>query len=386
MPRAPICPVYGECGGCSLQDIEYSMQLSKKVSELREVFRLQGVEIPADARVYYKNEHYYRNRMDFPFSNEGLGQRKKGKFNKLVHFEECFIANHGVNRVFKEVNAWFAANKEALDVYNVVTRHGTLRYGVIRSSFFSEDSVVTFILNPGSEKKEAHLEMIRKFAAAAEAQNVIAGYVKDNTDVSITSEYEVIKGSDILSEQMGPVRFHYHCQGFFQSNSPVAMDIIYWLKDKVREHYDILVDFFGGVGTFGLHLKDTADRVYIIDNEGFNYGCALKNVEAAGAVNTEVINKDAEKAGELGLDYKGKKTLFVIDPPRGGMHKKAMKYIMQSEPERILYVACNPHRQAVDIKAMEEKYEMKDLAVFDMFPQTRHVETAAELVLKGKNN
>ena len=382
MERAPQCPVFGNCGGCSMQDRDYAVQIELKKKDLIADFLMQKVELSPELKVFVKQEFNYRNRMDFPFNSEGLGQRKKGHFEKLIHFKKCHIANTGVQTVFDEVQAWFELEKEKLDVFDVVRTTGTIRYATIRSSFFSGESSVTFILNANSQKIEEHKALIESFAAKSKVANVLIGLVKHNTDQSATPAVEVIKGSAYISERLGQKVFNYHTQGFFQSNSAVLMDIIYFIKDKVGEQYDTLIDLYGGVGTLGISLMDMAKEVFIVDNNGLNTAAGAKNIEANDCKNVKFFEADAEKSSELGIDLTGKKTIFVLDPPRNGIQRKVFKYIKSTMPEKLIYVSCNPRRMAEDIKILSADYDLKDFAAFDMFPQTRHIEAVGELTKK----
>ena len=365
-----------------MQDRDYNVQIELKKKEMLSDFSLQKVELNPDLKVFFKHEFNYRNRMDFPMSADGLGQRKKGHFDKLIHFEKCHIANTGVQAVFDEVQAWFDSNRDKLDVFDVVRTTGTIRYATIRSSFFSGDSSVTFILNLNSQRIEEHKALIKEFAAGSKVSNVLVGLVKHNTDQSATPEVEVIKGSAYISERLGPKIFNYHTQGFFQSNSAVLMDIIYYIKDRVEPGYDTLIDLYGGVGTLGISLADTAKEIFIVDNNGLNTAAGAKNIETNGCTNVKFFEADAEKSSELGIDLAGKRSIFVLDPPRNGIQRKVFKYISSTLPEKLIYVSCNPRRMAEDIKILSQHYDLKDFAAFDMFPQTRHIEAVGEMVRK----
>jgi 23S rRNA (uracil1939-C5)-methyltransferase len=382
MKRDAICPVFGKCGGCLMQDIDYSAQLQIKKNSILLDFELKKIRLDPAMRIFCKDEYYYRNRMDFPFSFDGPGQRQKGRFDKIVNFEKCYIANGGVNAVFEEVSAWFRDKKGEIDVFDVVKRTGTIRYATIRSAYFSGESSVTFIFNSDSERLEEQKELIRVFAAAAKVKNVLLGFVKYNTDQSTVENAEIIKGNDILYEELGPRRFYFHTQGFFQSNSPVLLDIMYFVREKLGGSCGTLVDLYGGVGTLGISLMDQAERVYVVDNSRLNSICGKKNIEFNKGDNVRIFEADAEKSGELGLELDPANSVFLLDPPRNGIHRKVLSYIKSAGPAKLIYVSCNPSKQAQDIAALLEDYELVDFAAFDMFPQTKHVETVAVLVKK----
>jgi 23S rRNA (uracil-5-)-methyltransferase RumA len=385
MSVTPRCPVFGKCGGCSYQDKEYSAQLVIKRQETEQAFSRTGVAIPgsSDMKFFFKNEYFYRNRMDFVFTPDGLGLREKGKFSKLINFEICYISNDVINRLLAEVNAWYRANKEKLEVFDVLKRKGTLRYAVTRGSFFSKDSSITFIMNKDSDKIPEHIAMIKEFAAGSSANNVLYGFVKYNTDVSAVNDCVVVKGSDCLEENLGGMKYLYHTQGFFQNNSLVTMDMIFYMKEKIKEKYDVLLDMFGGVGTFGIFFADLAGDAIVVDNNKMSAACAEKNIINNGKRNVQFKEMDAMEIDAVSPWLIGKKCIYILDPPRTGLHKKTIKFIRQMKPAKILYVSCNQARLAEDIKELEELYSFADFAVFDMFPQARHIESVATLELKG---
>ena len=136
----PKCPVFGDCGGCFYQDKDYSLQIELKKKDIRETFGRVGIEVPADIKVFFNNEYYYRNRMDFVFSKNGPGFRKRGKFNRVVNFDKCHISNIGINHGLSKTIEWFNKHKEQLDIFDLDKNTGTLRYATIRSSFRSSVS------------------------------------------------------------------------------------------------------------------------------------------------------------------------------------------------------------------------------------------------------
>ncbi len=379
MTVVPRCPVFGTCGGCASQDVEYEKQLQAKKDGIIDCFKKKGIEISPAVNVFSKDEYFYRNRMDFPFSKDGPGQRMKARFDKLVHFERCYLSNNGINIVFDEVQAWFDANRDKLDIFDVVERQGTLRYATIRAGYYSGESSVTFILNSNSGRIDEQKALIEAFAAGSKVKNVLLGLVKYNTDRSAVPDAVVIKGSAVISEKLGPFNFNFHTQGFFQSNSAVFMDILFFIRERIKLPYDVLIDLYGGAGTIGIALSDAAREVYIVDNNNLNTVCAEKNIRTNRVENVKVFDADAEKTAELGINAGGKRTILVLDPPRNGIHRKVHTYINNIKPEKIFYVSCNYKSQADDLKLLLKTYDLKDFGIFDMFPQTGHVETVAEL-------
>ena len=363
-----------------MQDIDYSVQLQLKKNEIITDYELKKITLETSMKIFCKDEFFYRNRMDFPFSFDGPGQRQKGRFDRIVSFEKCYIANSGVDAAFGGVSAWFNAHRAEIDVFDVVKRAGTMRYATIRSPLFSQETSITFIFNAESPWIAEQKELIKQFAAGSAVKNVLLGLVKYNTDQSTVETAEIIKGSDVIFEQLGARKFYFHTQGFFQSNSGVLLDIIHFIREKLEGRYNTLVDLYGGVGTLGISLSGTADEVYVVDNSRLNSICGRKNIEVNGAANVKIIESDAGKIGELALG--AGRSVFILDPPRNGIHRKVLSHIKTVLPEKLIYVSCNPATQAHDISVLLENYTLDDFAAFDMFPQTKHVESVAVLSKK----
>ncbi len=379
MQRTAICRLNNKCGGCSLLAVDYFEQLNLKKEKLKFLFATKKIKHLPEIKVFFKDEYFYRNRMDFAFSENGLSLREKGKFYKLVPVKECFIANEKINFLLKDINNWFYGNKDKLDVFDIKKRVGTLRYAVIRASYYLNVSTITFILNKNSEKLNEQKEILFEYCKKSGADNILLGYVKYNSDLSSICDYEIIKGNDILQERLKGVSYFYHSQGFFQNNSKVTEDIMEFLKEKIKDEYDLLVDFYGGIGTFGIFLHQKTKKIIIADNSSISLSCAEKNLKVNNISNAEVIMVEDSKPGVILDIIKDKKTIMIADPPRAGIHKNSLKMINEILPQKLFYISCNPEQMIKDISLLLEKYNIREVAIFDMFPQTDHIEAVSIL-------
>ncbi len=383
MKITPLCNVFGKCGGCKFQDIEYSAQIAMKRNDIYELLNRTGISFSKEKiKIYFKNEYYYRNRMDFIISLDGCGLREKGKFYKIINFNKCYIAADRINELLQEINGWIKKDIQKEEIFDIKKKTGILRYSVIRTGIFTGDTLITFILNKDAEKEKIDkiIEKIKLFTEKTKALKVLYGFVRHNTDVSITDEFVILKGNEFIKERLANLNYYYHSQGFFQSNSGVAIDMIFYIKEKIKEKYDLLFDMFGGVGTFGIFMSEYAKDVIIFDNNKYAEICANKNIEINNKTNIKFIKQDVLNIENLLPEVKGRKSIYIIDPPRAGLHKKAIKFILETLPEKIFYISCNPVKFIEDYKNIDKKYDIVDFALFDMFPQTPHIESVAELV------
>lgn len=362
----PLCPYFGSCGGCSYQNIDYSEQLEMKRKQVQDKIDF------ADIKVFSGQPYQYRNRMDFVFFSEGLGLREKGSFDKFVNIEECPIATPELNSLLSEARS---ALKDVF-YFDVRKRFGAFCYAVIRTP--KNDSSVSIVLNHKDKRLERAVSQVKQFAATTSANNVVVTYVPYNRNVSVSEEYEVIKGRDMLcSEYLGKT-FFFPVQGFFQVNQNISEMIHRYCRDLIAS-YDtqnaFLLDLYGGVGSFAILNADQFQSALIIENHQPSAKASEHNISHNSVKNVSAKIMDAKKLKEIELET----PLFIIlDPPRSGVHPKTIKRLNEISADVILYVSCNPKHLANDLAELTN-YQIKSVALFDMFPQTPHMEVVVEL-------
>lgn len=365
----PRCPYFGRCGGCSFQDVEYSRQLEEKRRALGEAAGFR------DIQVFPGEEYGYRNRMDMIFHSGGLGFRLKGTWHTPVDVERCEISNELLNELILEIREFFGG----VEHFDLKRKRGTFRYAVIRTP--SRDSSISFVLNEDSPGISQAEEKIREFTKSTSANNVLVTYVPARTDVSISGKYEVLKGGDLLEEELLGMRFRFPVQGFFQNNTAMAEKMhkhVNGLLGSYKPGDAHLLDLYGGVGTFGIVNSGLFAGVTIVEDMEKAVKCAIRNARENGAGNVKPVLLKDRDLREIDLPQ----PLYVVaDPPRAGIHPKAMRQLNNLGPGVIVYVSCNPRQLENDLKKLEG-YSIKSAALFDFFPQTPHSEAVLELVRK----
>lgn len=363
------CRFFGNCGGCSLQHISYAEQLKNKRNFLAPAIKFE------DIKVFFGKPLHYRNRMDFIFHSTGLGFRKKHSFQNITDIDNCPIANEELNVLLREIRDFF----KHPDFFDLSKKTGTFRCAVIRTP--KKDSSISFVLNESSKKLGEAIEQIKKFAAHTSANNIIVTYVNPAVDESFSSEFFVVKGSDLLKENYLGREFVYSVQGFFQNNSEMAEKMQAYCNNILQTYNTkdaSLLDLYGGVGTFGIINASLFKTVTIIENDKHCIDAANKNIELNKIKNANAIVLDAKNLKKIQFD----KNLFVIlDPPRIGMDQKTIEHLNKIKPEVILYISCNIIQLGKDIQKFKG-HSIKSAALFDLFPQTNHSEAVVELVKK----
>lgn len=367
--QAPKCPYFGECGGCSAQHIPYELQLENKKKALMQAIKQE--DIPS----FFGPEFHYRNRMDFIFHPGGLGLRKKGRWDQIIDIEQCSISDEKVNTLLTEIKAFF----KKPDSFDIHKKNGTYRYAIIRTP--SQGSAICFALNDESPKLQSAIEEIKRFSEQSSVQHVVVAYVPPQTDESTSQEYFAVKGNEMLSEQLLGKTFYYSAQGFFQNNTLVAEKMLSYVNGLLKKYNTQrahLLDLYGGVGTFGIVNAELFKGVTLVESVPSCIEAANKNIEENQVGNAKALLLDAMQLKKLDLS----KPLFVItDPPRTGMHPKTIEELKKLEPEVIIYISCNIQQLGKELLKFK-KYEIKSAAMFDLFPQTPHVEAIVELVKK----
>jgi tRNA (uracil-5-)-methyltransferase len=364
------CPYFGRCGGCAFQDIPYLQQVEDKTRILAETLKIKEIE------VFTGPAYHYRQRMDFVFHAGGLGLREKGRWYQIVDIENCVIANHSLNQLMSEVRDFF----QEVDVFDVRKKVGTFRYAVIRTP--PADSSISIVLNQDSPRRQEARELIKEFAARTSAHNVLITYVPPNRDVSISEEYEVIKGSDHLREELLGQTFLYPIQGFFQNNHLLTEKLQLYCQQLLAEEKEnykkaFLLDLYAGVGTFGLINANLFKKVILVENHPPSLEAARRNIAANHHRNIEPLLHDAKYLKNILLPQP---LIVIADPPRSGVHPRALKYLNRIRPQRILYVSCNIRQLRTDLSLLSN-FRVNRVALFDFFPHTPHIEAVVELLL-----
>ncbi len=311
--------------------------------------------------------------MDFIFTPKGLGFRERDNWKSIVDVQECVISDQIINKLVKEIRVAFSG----VDAQNVRTRQGTYIYAVIRTA--GNEAAISFVLNEDSKQVAAAIEKIKVYARTSAADHIAISYVPHTSNESISEEFFMVKGTDMLTTEYCGKTFSYSIQGFFQNNHAIAQQMHGYVTSIISNHdtkQSHLLDLYGGVGCFGIINAGKFKDVTIVESVKVCIDAAQKNIAQNNIPNAKALVLDAKSLKKLVLP----KPLFVIiDPPRSGMDPATITQLNALQPEVIIYISCNYFQLAKDIPKFKN-YELKSVALFDLFPQTNHSEVVAELV------
>ncbi len=361
----PRCRYFRECGGCELQHIDYPLQLENKRKTLSQAVKLDDIGVFSD------KPYNYRNRMDFYFSPKGLGLRRKGNPGEIVHIERCEIVDERINGLLNECNHFFR-NPE---FYQARKGVGVLKLAIIRAT--SKGTSISFILNEHSARLTESVERIKEFSGKSSAENILISYKSPEEGVS-EDDFFVVKGDDRIEEELLGKSFAFSNLGFFQNNTGVAEMMQRKVRDILKDHKNndtTLLDLYAGVGTFGIINSDLFGKTIIVESFAQSIEAAKENCERNSAA-AECIALDAKNLKKLAL--RGR-FVVVADPPRSGMDEETIRELKRISPKAIIYISCNIEQLRRDIQKFEG-YAAKSAALFDMFPQTNHIESLVVLL------
>jgi 23S rRNA (uracil-5-)-methyltransferase RumA len=366
----PDCAYFGSCGGCSSQHISYAKQLEDKTQFVREATGF------AEVKAFGGSPYNYRNRLDMAFTAGGLGFKKKGNWRESINIKSCSIARPELNRIIHEIEEDFSD----VDAFNPSKREGTFHHALIRVTALT--SAISFVLNKDSPQLELAKTKILQFAAKSRVENIIFTRIGREAGSTISDDFDLIKGSDYLIEEILGKKFIFPIQGFFQNNLEVATMMQEYcgsLLSKYETSSANFLDLYGGVGTFGILHAAKFKETLLIESFAESISCAKRNIELNKTAAMQALLLDAKNLRSLQLPA----PLFVVtDPPRSGMHPKTISTLIDLKPEVIIYISCNPKLLKDDLPKFMGAYNLKSAAMFDMFPQTPHCEAIVELARK----
>jgi 23S rRNA (uracil1939-C5)-methyltransferase len=388
------CPYFGECGGCTWQNLAYTDQLKFKQEHVRESLQqLAGiadydVKDPIPATPFWG----YRNKMEFSFSdrrwfsadeksqrNEDsqyvLGLHVNGTYDKILNVDHCLLQNDCANKVLSIVDKF--CTREKLPAYSMKSHEGYLRFLVIRHSVYTGEIMVVLVTSSRAPERLKPLadELV---AAIPQITSIVNTINTRPAQIAYGEETVVIAGKDHLVEKIDGLIFKISAHSFFQTNSHQAQA----LYKTVLEYADLdnsglVWDLYSGTGTISLLAARHTGRVVGFELVQSAVQDAIHNSLQNGLSNVSYISGDIlaniEQVEEL-------PQVVITDPPRSGMHSRICDFLNTCGAKKIIYVSCNPATMARDIKQLTQNYRLKRVQPVDMFPHTFHIETVCELL------
>jgi 23S rRNA (uracil1939-C5)-methyltransferase len=380
---APVCPHFGTCGGCRWQDIPYADQVELKVSMTSSALAGAGVDTPTlEPALGAVSPLYYRNKMEFSFGagREGelqLGLHVRGRYNHVFNVSHCHLQSEVSNRIVISVRSQAAAL--GLSPYDLRQHTGLLRFLVIRQSGQTGQVLVNLVVSKyPDDGTDALVRAV--LADVPEISTWVVSLHQGRAQVAVGEAEYVVHGAGTISDGCNGVDYEISPRSFYQTNSAQAARLYAAVVDLAGDLPEVdVLDLYSGAGGISLQLAAHSRSVYGIESVGEAVEDARRNAAANGVGNCVFAVGEAEKlVPELVQRRFG---LVVVDPPRAGLHKKVLRSLLELDPERIVYVSCNPWTLADDLAVLaHSRYRVDCVRPVDMFPQTPHCEVIVRLL------
>lgn len=379
----PLCPHYYDCGGCMSQEIPYGMQSEFKEKEVLQLLKDNEIEITEYRGLITAPEQYgYRNKMEYTFGNETrdgeicLGLHHKRNRNSIITTDRCALVSDDFNKIVKRVLDYF--KEKNVPLYRSLSHEGILRNLIIREGKNTGELMVILVTRDFQAfNKDEFVKLILETETEAEIKSIIYCLNNSAQNAVIPEKLETIYGNDYITEIVCELKFKITPFSFFQTNTKACEQLYETVRKIAGDIKDSTVfDLYCGTGTIGNIIAENSKKVVGIEIIEEAAMAANENSKLNNITNTEFIAGDVKDVIQTIIE---KPDLIVVDPPRGGLHPKALKYMMEFGAERIIYVSCNPKTMVSDIKKMEGKYTPQELTILDNYPNTNHVETIVTL-------
>lgn len=338
----PKCPYYDKCGGCELMHQINNKNLEFKKDKVKGIFN-KICNIDINPEIYSYNELNYRNKVTLKVNNNEIGYYEE-KTHNIVGIDRCLLLDNSINDVISKLRE-FIQNKDH-NITEIMIR------SILNEIMISFDNLNNIYKD----------ELLNIFSSASI-------YIND----------ELVFGNKSLIETIEDYKFYVSPESFFQVNTVTFKELYKYVISKL-DNEGIALDLYSGTGTISILMSKYFNKVYGIEVSHSSIMDANENVKLNNISNVEFIEGKVEDKIDLLKELKV--DTVIMDPPRSGSDNKSLTSIMKINPKKIIYISCNPVTLARDYNVLKEQYNLKSIDLFDMFPQTSHVE--AVMVLERK--
>ena len=375
----PVCPIFGRCGGCSLQHWQYPRELTYKEERVRRALTQVGQDPQVVASIRGSADPLgYRNKGQFPFARVGgkvvLGLYRKGT-HEVIPARHCDIQDDRVNAVLSLAET--AANDLDLPVYDEPMKTGVLRHLLIRSSKFQGRVLVLIVAYQGHPRLG---EWAQALCRMKEVAGVALNINQTTGNRVLGSTTQLLAGEPSILEQLLGDTFQLSFTSFFQVNPRQAGILYEAALGFLPEFKGEVWDLYSGVGTLACLAARRSKQVVALELNGDAVRDARHNLMINQVANVSIHQGRVEDMVQGWVDQ-GRRSpdTVIVDPPRAGLAPTVIKALQQLLPGRIIYVSCNPETWARDVGRLSAHYVLSSAIPVDMFPRTDHVEVASLL-------
>lgn len=377
------CSHFGVCGGCTYQSLTYEDELKIKEDQVIALFKEKGLKninfIGIEPSPVMEG---YRNKMEYSFGDEfkdgplALGLHKKGRYYEIVNVLDCNIVEKDFTIILQTTLNYF--QEKGTSYYNKKRHKGVLRHLSVRKALSTGEILINLVTS--SQEEIDTKGFMDRLVQNEEIDGDIVGIlhtINDGLgDVVKADDLKLIYGKDCITEEILGLKFKISPFSFFQTNTFGAERLYSIVREFIGDSKNKLIfDLYSGTGTIAQMLSPICEKVIGIEIVEEAVDMARENVKLNGLENVEFIAGDVLKEVD---NLNQRPDLIIIDPPREGIHPKAINKIINFNPDKFIYVSCNLVTLVRDLKMFLEKgYKIDKVKCMDMFPRTVHVECIA---------
>jgi len=381
--RVPaVCPHFDHCGGCTWQDLGYEHQLAYKKKQvvdcLQRLGKLGDVEVHD---VIGSSELFnYRNKMEFSFhvapdDSFTLGLHRRGRFDEIFNVEKCYLPQE----IASEIVIWMRdyVSQKQIPIYNVFEHTGYMRFLMIRQAKNTDGLMINIVTNKGDFPDEESL-VAQMTGTFPQITTIVHNQNGGKSNIATGEIEKVLYGPGYIEERLFDTTFRIRANSFFQTNTRQAETLYQTGFDMLQiDGSKRLLDLYCGTGSIGILLASRVAEVVGVELVPDAVTVARENAEVNNLTNISFFEGFVK---DYLREYNQNSSAFdivVVDPPRAGLHPKALKQLIELHPPTILHFSCNPATFARDAgKLTESGYFLKEVKPVDMFPHTMHIELA----------
>lgn len=374
------CSHFDICGGCTWQDLDYEKQLyykRKQVDDcLKHIAKFESVDLAEI--VPAPNQFHYRNKMEFSFNTDTdndfvLGLHRRGRFNEIFNLNECYLTSETIPKMV----TWFRdfVKKNKMTAYDVTEHTGFLRFLMIRQAQNTNQVMLNIVTVDGEiNNLETLINEVNKLFP--EVVTIVQNINNQKSNISKGEKELIHFGDGFIEERILNCRFRIYANSFFQTNSLQSENLYQTAFELLQPgKNDRLLDLYCGAGTIGLTAANMVNEVIGLELEPTAIEAARENAKLNNINNATFYTGLAQELLNKNPDILNGVDSIITDPPRAGMHKKALKALVEHNNRRLVYISCNPSTFARDAQILVNAgYSLGKVIPVDMFPHTMHIE------------
>lgn len=378
------CNHFGICGGCSMLPVRYEEQVRIKAEQLEKLFSDYHHDEIKDIAVLASPKFLgYKNKMEFTFGNEqkdaplSLGMHIKNRSNSVTTVDTCLIVDEDYRKILRFTVDYF--QEKNLPFYKILSHEGFLRHLVVRKGHHTDELMVNLVTTSQSDiDLNEYAQHLLSLQTEAKIVSILHTINDSFSDAVLCDKMEILYGESYFYEELLGLKFKISPFSFFQTNSSCAEVLYQAVLDLLGEAKDkTLFDLYSGTGTIGILASSKVKEVIGVEIIDEAVHMANENCQLNHITNAQYIAGDVK---EVVSQLSTKPDVILLDPPRSGMHPKAIDDVLSFGVKEIIYVSCNPKALATELSKFKNfGYRVTSYVGVDQFPNTPHCEMIVKL-------